>query len=117
MRLALLHARGGDRPDRLVEGDFAPFSPPHFTRPLEDGRSLCEGIVFIPRNRNALLRALWQPLSLKARRTLTYGFVADEAQSLRGVRYNPAGLVAGDRDMIEFFRWAAELPRDVTAAR
>ena len=35
MRLALFHPRGGDRPDRLFEVDFAPFSLPHFARSLK----------------------------------------------------------------------------------
>lgn len=82
-------------------------------QPLDDGRTLCEGIVFLRRGRNAVLRRLWQPASLRARRSLTYGFVADEARSLRGVRYNPAGLGSNDQDMIDFFRWAAALPQDV----
>jgi hypothetical protein len=68
---------------------------------------MCEGIVFVRRSRNALLRGL----SLRARRWLTYGFVKDEARSLRGVRYNPAGLVPDDHDMIDFFRWVAALPQ------
>jgi aminopyrrolnitrin oxygenase len=76
-------------------------------QPLDDGRTTCEGIVFIRRSRNPLL----QPLSLRARRWLTYGFVKDEARSLRGVRYNPAGLVPDDQDMIDFFRWVAALPQ------
>ncbi len=81
------------------------------TQPLDDGRTLCEGIVFVRRSRSALVRRLWQPLSLRARRWLSYGFVADEARTLRGVRYNPAGLGRNDREMAEFFRWAASLPQ------
>jgi nitrite reductase/ring-hydroxylating ferredoxin subunit len=81
------------------------------TQPLDDGRTLCEGIVYMRRSRNALARALWQPLSLLVRRWLTYGFVADEARTLRSVRYNPAGLGRKDQEMIEFFEWVATLPR------
>lgn len=81
------------------------------TQPLDDGRTLCEGIVFMRRGRSALTRWLWQPVSLRIRRWLSHGFVADEARSLRGVRYNPAGLVQKDQEMIGFFQWAASLPQ------
>lgn len=81
------------------------------TQPLDNGQTLCEGIVFMRHGRNALARRLWQPLSLKARRWLTHGFVADEARTLRGIRYNPAGLIQRDREMIGFFQWIASLPR------
>lgn len=105
-------------PLMLVTADFARARSCFLfaTQPLDDGRTVCEGIVFVQRSRNALARALWQPLSLRVRRWLTYGFVADEARNLRGVRYNPSGFVPDDRTMIAFFRWAAELPQDVPTA-
>lgn len=81
------------------------------TQPLDDGRTLCEGIVFIRRSRLALLRWTLQPLSLLVRRSLTYEFVADEARSLRSVRYNPAGLGRKDQVMIDFFKWLVSLPQ------
>ncbi|MFL6203651.1 MAG: Rieske 2Fe-2S domain-containing protein [Thermoanaerobaculia bacterium] len=84
------------------------------TQPLEDGRTLCEGIVFMRRSRTALMRRLWQPVSLMVRRWLTYQFVADEARSLRGVRYNPESLGRKDREMLGFFQWVAALPQDAT---
>jgi nitrite reductase/ring-hydroxylating ferredoxin subunit len=86
------------------------------TQPLDNGQTLCEGIVFMRRGRGALTRRLWQPLSLRVRRWLTHGFVADEARSLRGVRYNPAGLVQKDREMIGFFQWLASLPQSFPRA-
>lgn len=81
------------------------------TQPLDDGRVLCEGIVFVRRSQNLLTRSLWQPLSLMVRRWLTHGFVADEARTLRSVRYNPAGLGQKDQEMIEFFQWVVSLPQ------
>jgi len=57
------------------------------------------------------MRRLWQPLSLMVRRWLTYQFVADEARSLRGVRYNPVSLGRKDQEMLGFLRWAAALPQ------
>jgi nitrite reductase/ring-hydroxylating ferredoxin subunit len=80
------------------------------TRPLEGGKTLCEGIVFTGRTNNPLKRWLWQPLNLMIRRALTYGFVADESQSLLGIRYNPETLTEGDVTMADFFRWLVQLP-------
>jgi phenylpropionate dioxygenase-like ring-hydroxylating dioxygenase large terminal subunit len=80
------------------------------TRPLEDGKTLCEGVVFTRRTHNPLVRCLWQPLSLMVRRWLTYQFVADESRNLLGIRYNPATLIKSDGTMADFFRWLAQLP-------
>lgn len=96
------------------------------TQPLDDGRTLCEGIVFMRRSRTALMRALWQPLSLMVRRWLSYQFVADEARSLRGVRYNPrasagktrrcSGFSSGPRRCRKELRREIYSPREVTKA-
>ncbi|HEX3131189.1 MAG TPA: Rieske 2Fe-2S domain-containing protein [Thermoanaerobaculia bacterium] len=92
-----------------------PRAQSHFliaTQPIDNGQTLCEGIVFMRRNRNPL----WRSLSLRVRGWLTYHFVADEARTLRGIRYNPAGLGSRDREMIEFFQWAASLPQSASSA-
>jgi hypothetical protein len=80
------------------------------TRPLEDGKTLCEGVVFMRRSHNPLMRWLWQPLNLMVRRRLTYEFVADESRNLRGIRYNPATLIRDDATMADFFGWLVQLP-------
>jgi nitrite reductase/ring-hydroxylating ferredoxin subunit len=105
-------------PYMLMTADF-PRAHSHFliaTQPLDKGQTLCEGIVFMRRSRKGLVRRLWQPLSLRVRRGLTYGFVADEARTLRSIRYNPAGLGRKDQEMVEFFQWVASLPQSVPAA-
>jgi hypothetical protein len=79
------------------------------TRPLEDGKTLCEGIVFARRTHNLLKRWPWQPLNLMIRRALTHGFVADESRSLLGIRYNPATLIRNDATMADFFTWLVQL--------
>jgi nitrite reductase/ring-hydroxylating ferredoxin subunit len=79
-------------------------------RPLEGGKTLCEGIVFTCRSHNPLNRWLWQPLNLMIRRGLTHSFVADESRSLLGIRYNPATLVRDDVTMADFFSWLVQLP-------
>jgi hypothetical protein len=78
-------------------------------RPLENGQTLCQGIIYARRTRN-LLRA-FTPLNLSIRRLFTFGYLADEARRLRGTRYNPASLGPNDKDMIEYFQWAASLPQ------
>lgn len=88
------------------------------TRPLENGHTLCEGIVFAPRSGNPL-GALFAPLSLVVRRLFTHGYLKDEASRLLGTCYRPDRLIANDRDMIDFFNWVVALPQsaaDVTAA-
>jgi nitrite reductase/ring-hydroxylating ferredoxin subunit len=80
------------------------------TRPLEDGKTLCEGIVFARRSHNFLKRWPWQPLNLMIRRALTHEFVADESRSLLGIRYNPATLIRNDDTMADFFTWLVQLP-------
>jgi aminopyrrolnitrin oxygenase len=87
------------------------------TRPLDDGTTLCEGMVFTRRSQNPLARGLWQPLSLLARRWLTYAFVADESRNLRGIRYRPAGLTTEDATMADFFTWLVQLPAHKPIAR
>lgn len=74
--------------------------------PLEDGRTLCHGIV-LARRAPALLR----PLQLWVRRLFTFGYLKEEARRLRSTRYNPGSLGPIDQDMIDFFNWVATLPR------
>lgn len=78
-------------------------------QPLENGQTLCQGIIYARRTRN-LLRA-FTPLNLSIRRLFTFGYLADEARRLRGTRYNPASLGPNDKDMIEYFQWVASLPQ------
>lgn len=74
------------------------------TRPLENGHTLCEGLVFAPRPAN--------PLTLWLRRFFTHGYLADEARTLRGTRYDAARFVEADADMIDYFHWLAALPQE-----
>lgn len=77
------------------------------TRPLEDGRTLCEGIVFAKATGAALL----DRVNLALRRWFTHSYLAAEARSLRETRYMPASLGQSDADMIDFFNWVAALPQ------
>lgn len=88
-----------------ITGDFGRASSRFFmiTRPLENGHTLCEGIVFAPRPANALV--------LSVRRFFTHGYLADEARRIRGTRYDPARFVDADADMIDYFQWLVALPQ------
>jgi hypothetical protein len=81
------------------------------SQPLENGHTLCEGIVFARRHGNPIARALLQPLVLAVRRLFTHGYLKDEARRLRQTCYNPSSLISADRAMIEYFRWLAALPK------
>lgn len=81
------------------------------TEPLEDGKTLCQGIVFMPRLKNALLRALLEAPLLELRRIFTHGYLKDEAGRLLGTSYNPARMISNDRDMVDFFNWVIALPQ------
>jgi aminopyrrolnitrin oxygenase len=98
----------------LVTGDFERARSRFMvvTLPLEDGRTLCEGIVFARSGRMPLV----DRLGLALRRLLTSGYLAAEGKRLRETRYNPASLGRSDVDMIEFFQWVTSLPQATTSA-
>ena len=79
-------------------------------QPLEDGRTQVEVIVLAARSRLPIAKALLQPINLWIRRLFTIGFMRDDIDRLGSIRYNPEGLLESDRELMEFFRWAAELP-------
>jgi nitrite reductase/ring-hydroxylating ferredoxin subunit len=72
--------------------------------PLEDGRTMCHGIV-------CARQSLFAPLALRVRRLFTHGYLKEEARRLRSTRYNPGSLGPNDQDMIDFFHWVATLPQ------
>jgi nitrite reductase/ring-hydroxylating ferredoxin subunit len=78
-------------------------------QPLENGQTLCNGIVYARRGRG--VRGLLDATNLWMRRLFTFGYLAGEARRLRGTRYNPTSLGQMDQDMIEYFKWAASLPQ------
>jgi phenylpropionate dioxygenase-like ring-hydroxylating dioxygenase large terminal subunit len=98
----------------LVTGDFTRARSRFIiaTTPQEDGTTVCEGIVFAPRSRSQVARAVFDPFSLSVRRLFTFGYLADETRRLRGTQYRPQSLGPLDRDMIEFFQWVVALPQD-----
>jgi phenylpropionate dioxygenase-like ring-hydroxylating dioxygenase large terminal subunit len=78
-------------------------------QPLENGHTLCHGIVYARRAPRPLR---WlDPARLWLRRLFTHGYLEDEARRLRATRYQPESLGPNDVEMADFFRWVAALPR------
>jgi len=98
----------------MVTGDFGRAHSRFIiaAQPQEDGRTLCEGIVFARSTGVPFLDGL----NLALRRVFTHGYLAAEARQLRGTRYNPKSLGTSDLDMIEFFQWVAALPQTTSTA-
>ncbi|HVT57032.1 MAG TPA: Rieske 2Fe-2S domain-containing protein [Thermoanaerobaculia bacterium] len=78
-------------------------------RPLENGHTLCQGIVFA--RRAPLPLRFLDPLRLGVRTLFTHGYLKEEARRLRGTRYQPRSLGPNDLEMTDFFRWVAALPQ------
>ncbi len=84
--------------------------------PMEGGKTQCRVIPFARRAATLPGRLLVQPLDLWVRRLFTGAYLIDETESLGSPRYNPSSFVAADADMVDYFRWVAELPRPTYAA-
>ena len=72
-------------------------------RPLEDGRTHFDVIVFAPRG----LASVGLPL----RRLFTRGHLLSESHQIRNTVYRPARMIAADADLMDCFRWLASLPQ------
>jgi len=77
------------------------------TRPLENGHTLCQGIVLAHRPASRL--------ALHVRRFFTHGYLADEAQRIRGTRYDASRFVEADADMLDYFHWLVALPQEAAS--
>jgi len=84
-----------------------------FMEPLAENHCVQNVLVFA---RRSVLGPPLNSLRLRLRRTFTRGFMAEEFDTLAGIRYNPSGLLECDRPMIDFYRWLSELPHGWTAA-
>jgi hypothetical protein len=80
-----------------------------FVRPISDQRTHLRTIVWVPRRRGAVARAMLDPLDAFVRRRFIRAFMADDATRSNGVRYNPATLIAADRTLAEYMDWLASV--------
>lgn len=94
-----------------VTGDFAGRRSRFFviSEPLVNGDTRCEVLVFTPKLSARVVGVILEPLMLCIRRWLTSAYLRDESHALGSPRYNPNSLTEIDRDMIDYFRWAATL--------
>jgi hypothetical protein len=83
-----------------------------FVRPIGEQRTHLRTIVWVPRRRAAVARAILDPLDAFVRRRFIRAFMADDAARSNGVRYNPATLIAADRTMAEYMDWLASVGSD-----
>ena len=85
-----------------------------YMEPLDEYHCIQNVLVFAQRSRLGRVADCWR---LGLRRLFTRGFMADEFNTLAGIRYNPAGLLECDRPMIDFYLWLAKLPQGPAPAR
>ncbi|WP_425395531.1 Rieske 2Fe-2S domain-containing protein [Aeoliella sp.] len=93
----------------LVEGKFGRAHSRLLvaSRPVDPSNTLSHVMVFAKKSSSRL----FDHLSLRTRRRFTQAFLQYDIDKLRGVRYQPAGLTPQDAELIEYFRWVADLPR------
>ncbi len=79
-------------------------------QPIENGQSLCHVFPFARISSNRLSRIFLQPIDLWIRRLFTGAYLIAEVNCLGNPRYNATNLVEVDKELIEYFQWAAALP-------
>jgi phenylpropionate dioxygenase-like ring-hydroxylating dioxygenase large terminal subunit len=84
-----------------------------FVHPLSQARTRLRTIVWVPRRRGRLARALIDPTDAMIRRRFIRAFMADDASRSAGVRYNPATLIDADRELAGYFDWLLGVSRGV----
>jgi nitrite reductase/ring-hydroxylating ferredoxin subunit len=84
-------------------------------RPIEGGKTLCHVVAFARLARQPVARYVVQPVDLWIRRRFTGAYLLAEVEGLGSPRYTPSNFVEADRDMLEYFCWAATLPKSAYA--
>lgn len=94
----------------VVTGDFRRTRSTLITyiEPLTEQTCVQHVLVHARRSR---LGALVNIPRLFVRRLFTHGFMAEEFDTLAGIRYVPESFLSCDRPMVEFFQWVAQLPQ------
>jgi phenylpropionate dioxygenase-like ring-hydroxylating dioxygenase large terminal subunit len=81
------------------------------SQPLDEHNTRSEVFAYGRRGRQPWTRYVFDPIGLNVRRRFTKAFMQYDIDKLRGVRYQPAGLTEQDRELANYFRWLATLPR------
>ena len=95
----------------VVTGNFGKRHSRFFviSEPMIDGQTRCEVVVFTPKLAGRIAGSILEPLMLRLRRLLTTAYLRDESTGLGSPKYNPHSLTEIDREMVEYFHWAASL--------
>ncbi len=81
------------------------------SEPLGRERVLVHGLVFVRRSRGLWGRLLFDPLHARVRRYFIKEFMRLDARlAIKGLRYDPLRLIAGDDELIRYFLWLASVP-------
>jgi phenylpropionate dioxygenase-like ring-hydroxylating dioxygenase large terminal subunit len=83
-----------------------------YSEPLTE--QTCVEHVFVHARRSRLGAPVEFP-RLFVRRLFTHGFMAEEFDTLAGIRYVPESFLSCDHLMVEFFQWVAQLPQTAAA--
>ncbi len=73
--------------------------------PIDSARSRLTTIVWVPRSRSALGRALFDPLDAAVRRSFIMAFMKSDQHRAEGIRYTPGTLIAADAVLVDYFQW------------
>jgi phenylpropionate dioxygenase-like ring-hydroxylating dioxygenase large terminal subunit len=77
------------------------------TEPLGPNKVLVTNVVFVPRSKGLVARALLDPIHARIRRLFIKAFLKDDARRLEGMRYDPKNLIECDRFLCDYFVWLA----------
>ncbi len=73
--------------------------------PIAPGRCHLRTIVWVPRSRGPLGRALFDPVDAAVRRSFIRAFVRADQERSAGIEYNPASLIDADATLARYFEW------------
>lgn len=74
-------------------------------RPVDRARSRLRIIVWVPKSKRGLGRAIVDPVDAAVRRSFIRAFVRSDECRSRGIRYNPATVIDADESMAGYLRW------------
>jgi hypothetical protein len=79
--------------------------------PLAGNRTLLRDLVWVPRSRTALGRALVDPLDARIRRSFIREFVRSDVRSSVGLRFDRRRMIEADNALVAYLDWLRPLHR------
>lgn len=79
--------------------------------PVDASHCRLRCIVWVPRSRGAVGRALFDPADAAVRRLFIKAFVLADKERSAGIRYNPGSLIDADAVLAAYFQWLADTAR------